>query len=73
MTARLRQEDRVRWRLLSAHQRHRLQLVADVRHQSLSTVLRICARRYNWDIDAHCKAARVDVIKLPKNFGKLLK
>lgn len=66
-TARLKQADRVRWRLLSEHDRHRLVQICQVRNQKMSTVLRICARRYKWDIDAYCKEARVfGVIKLPK-------
>lgn len=54
---RMKQVDRVRWRLLSERDRDKLVQITQVRNQKMSTVLRLLASRYNGDVGAYFREA----------------
>lgn len=63
---RLRKADRVRLRLLSERDRDRVVSIADEREQSVSTVLRLLATRFDGDLNAYDRAIDADVERTAK-------
>jgi len=53
---RMKQVDRVRWRLLPERDRDNLVQITLVRNQKISTVLRLLASRYNSNVDSYWRA-----------------
>lgn len=54
---RMKQVDRVKWRLLSESDRDKLVQITLVRSQKISTVLRVLARRFDGNVEAYWREA----------------